>query len=61
MSLRTPVAGLANGFVDFWDFQERRGCPAEAAPAAPAGIPLSLFNKNITDSDKNPLGGLASG
>jgi len=32
-----------------------------AAPAAAPGSPLSLFNKNITDNDKNPLDGLPPG
>ena len=41
--------------VGFLGFQGRRGCPPEAAPAAPAGIPLSLFIKTLTDNDENPL------
>ena len=37
-----------------------RGCPDAGRASGRAGLPLSLFNKNITDNDNNPLDGFWS-
>ena len=45
----------------FDDSKGEPGMPGRRPRSGRAGLPLSLFNKTITENDENPLDGLSSG